>query len=199
MVDGGKGQLGVAMAVLKDLRVEGVDVIGMAKEREDHPKKMPASPPDQLPSQGDLQSEAEGSTVYQLSSATDEKGNPLPPAGRRRRLDAAGKGEDRVYLPGRKDPVYLSRWPRALFLLQRIRDEAHRFAVSYHRKVKEKEDLQSLLDRIPGIGASRRKALLTFFGDVKRVRAASVLDLQQVEGIGGEMASRIRKYLDTEK
>ncbi len=89
-------------------------------------------------------------------------------------MDTPGKGEDRVYLPGRKDPVYLSRWPMALFLLQRIRDEAHRFAVSYHRKVKEKEDLQSLLDRIPGIGAARRKALLTFFGDVKRIRAASV-------------------------
>ncbi len=200
MVDGGKGQLGVALAVLKDLRIEGVDVIGMAKEREVLPPNVPAPPPDQLPSQGELPGGSEdGPTVYKLSPPTDEKGNPLPPAGRRRRMDTPGKGEDRVYLPGRKDPVYLSRWPMALFLLQRIRDEAHRFAVSYHRKVKEKEDLQSLLDRIPGIGATRRKALLTFFGDVKRIRAASVLDLQQVEGIGGEMASRIRKFLDAEK
>ena len=199
MVDGGKGQLGVALAVLKDLRVEGVDVIGMAKEREGLPRKMPVPSPDHLPSQGELQGRSEGPAVYKLSPPTDEKDNALPPAGRRRRMDAAGKGEDRVYLPGRKDPVYLSRWPMALFLLQRIRDEAHRFAVSYHRKVKEKEDLQSLLDRIPGIGATRRKALLTFFGDVKRIRCASVLDLQQIEGIGGEMASRIRKFLDTEK
>ncbi len=200
MVDGGKGQLGVALAVLKDLRVEGVDVIGMAKERDDLPPNVPAPPPDQLPSQGELPGGSEGGpTVYKLSPPTDEKGNPLPPAGRRRRTDTPGKGEDRVYLPGRKDPVYLSRWPMALFLLQRIRDEAHRFAVSYHRKVKEKEDLQSLLDRIPGIGAARRKALLTFFGDIKRIRAASVPDLQQVEGIGGEMASRIRKFLDAEK
>ncbi len=65
--------------------------------------------------------------------------------------------------------------------------------------MKEKEDLQSLLDRIPGIGASRRKALLTFFGDVKRIRAATVLDLQQVEGIGGEMAGRIHKFLNARK
>jgi len=199
MVDGGKGQLGVALAVLKDLCVEGVDVIGLAKEREDLPRKMPVPSPDHLPSQGELQGRSEGPAVYKLSPPTDEKGNALPPAGRRRRMDAAGKGEDRVYLPGRKDPVYLSRWPMALFLLQRIRDEAHRFAVSYHRKVKEKEDLQSLLDRIPGIGATRRKALLTFFGDVKRIRSASLLDLQQVEGIGGEMANRIRKFLDAEK
>ena len=188
MVDGGKGQLSVALAVLKDLCVDGVDVIGIAKEREEIPQNIPKSPPDRqpsqeelsraseggptvyrlspatdlkgnnlpLPSQGELRGgSGDGPTVYKLSSPVDEKGNPLPPAGRRRRMDAAGKGEDRVYLPGRKDPVYLSRWPMALFLLQRIRDEAHRFAVTYHRKVKEKEDLQSLLDRIPGIGASR--------------------------------------------
>jgi excinuclease ABC subunit C len=152
IVDGGKGQLGVALAVMKDLGIEGVDVIGLAKERDD--------PRPDIPN------------------------------------DTPGKGEDRVYLPGRKDPVYLSRLPAALFLLQRIRDEAHRFAVTYHRKVKEKADLQSLLDRIPGIGPARRKALLTFFGDVQRVRAASVEDLQQVEGIGAENARRIRTFLD---
>jgi excinuclease ABC subunit C len=149
MVDGGKGQLGVALAVLKDLGIEGMDVIALAKERDDPRPDVPMT-----------------------------------------------KGEDRVFLPGRKDPVYLSRWPPALFLLQRIRDEAHRFAVTYHRKVKEKADLQSLLDRIPGIGPARRKALLIFFGDVRRVRAASVADLMQVEGIGGETARRIRAFLD---
>ncbi|MCX5823729.1 MAG: excinuclease ABC subunit UvrC [Deltaproteobacteria bacterium] len=153
IVDGGKGQLGVALAVLKDLGIEGMDVIGLAKERDDPRPEVPNETP--------------------------------------------GKGEDRVFLPGRKDPVYLSRWPAALFLLQRIRDEAHRFAVTYHRKVKEKADLQSLLDRIPDIGPARRKALLTFFGDVQRVRAASVEGLQQVEGIGAETARRIRIFLDT--
>jgi excinuclease ABC subunit C len=144
MVDGGKGQLGVALAVLKDLGIEGLDVIGLAKERD----------------------------------------------------DLTIKEEDRVYLPGRKDPVYLTRWPAALFLLQRIRDEAHRFAVAYHRKVKKKEDLQSLLDRIPGVGPERKKALLVFFGDVKRIRSASVDDLQRVEGIGVETAQRIRTFLN---
>jgi excinuclease ABC subunit C len=152
MVDGGKGQLGVALAILKDLAVKGVDVIGLAKERDDARLDVPNGAP--------------------------------------------GKGEDRVYLPGRKDPVTLSRWPAALFLLQRVRDEAHRFAVSYHRKVKEKEDLRSLLDRIPGIGPARRKALLVFLGDVRRIRAASVEELQQVEGIGPETARRIREFLD---
>ncbi|MFZ4440352.1 MAG: excinuclease ABC subunit UvrC [Syntrophales bacterium] len=153
IVDGGKGQLGVALAVLKDLAIEGIDVIGLAKERDDPGLHVPNGTP--------------------------------------------GKGEDRVFIPGRKDPIYLSRWPAALFLLQRIRDEAHRFAVTYHRKVKEKADLQSLLDQIPGIGPARRKALLIFFGDVQRVRAASVEELQQVEGIGAENARRIRMFLDT--
>jgi excinuclease ABC subunit C len=152
IVDGGKGQLGVALAVLKDLGIEGMDVIALAKERDDAQSDTPDGAP--------------------------------------------GKEEDRVFLPGRKDPVYLSRWPAALFLLQRIRDEAHRFAVTYHRKVKEKADLQSLLDRIPGIGPARRKALLTVFGYVQRVRAASIEDLQQVEGIGEETARRIRMFLD---
>ena len=108
----------------------------------------------------------------------------------------AGKTEDRFYLPGRKDPVYLTRWPAARFLLQRVRDEAHRFAVAYHRKLKEKEDLRSLLDRIPGIGEARRKALLLFFGDVTRIRAATVDELRQVAGIGGGIAARIRAFLD---
>jgi excinuclease ABC subunit C len=200
MVDGGKGQLGVALAVLKDLAVEGVDVIGLAKGRDERKSNVPDPSPEHLLSPGELQSGSEDDPrVYVLSHATKEKDGALPPSGRGRRTDTPGKGEDRVYLPGRKDPVYLSRWPAALFLLQRVRDEAHRFAVSYHRKVKEKEDLQSLLDRITGIGVSRRKALLTFFGDIKRIRAASVPELRRVEGIGGEMAGRIRKFLDAEK
>jgi len=197
MVDGGKGQLGVALAVLKDLHIEGVDVIGIAKERDEIPRRPAPSPAPPSPKGESSEGSEEGPTVYTLTPATDRKGNLLPPADRRR--PAADKGEDRVYLPGRKDSVYLSRWPAVLFLLQRIRDEAHRFAVSYHRKVKEKEDLQSLLDRIPGIGESRRKALLTFFGDVKHIRAASVLDLRQVEGIGAQTAGRIHKFLNPVK
>ncbi|MBU1184570.1 MAG: excinuclease ABC subunit C, partial [Proteobacteria bacterium] len=137
-----------------------------------------------------------GPAVSVRPAGAGENGGVSPPAGGGRRMDTPGKGEDRVYLPGRKDSVYLSRWPAALFLLQRVRDEAHRFAVSYHRKVKEKEDLRSLLDRIPGIGPARRKALLVFLGDVRRIRAASVEELQQVEGIGPETARQIREFLD---
>ena len=127
-----------------------------------------------------------------------ERDDARAPADRGRGTDRSGSGEDRVYLPGRKEPVYLSRWPAALFLLQRIRDEAHRFAVTYHRKIREKDELRSLLDGIPGIGAKRRKALLVFFGDVERIRTATTSELQQVEGIGRETADRIRTFLNGE-
>jgi len=194
MVDGGKGQLGVALAVLKDLGIEGLDVIGLAKERDDRPAGAPVA---RRPGTQETDATAEPGPPDAPVDAESRRTPETPTAtGPRQISETPGKEEDRVYLSGRKDPVYLSRWPAALFLLQRIRDEAHRFAVTYHRKVKEKEDLQSLLDRIPGIGPARRKALLVFFGDVRRVRSVSVEDLQQVEGIGAETARRIRAFLD---
>ncbi len=198
MVDGGKGQLGVAMAVLRDLAIEGIDVIGLAKERDEPAVGSSCQLPAVMPEAADSREASADAAVYRLHPSArrrEETEVPSPDRGRRP-PGGGGRGEDRVYLPGRKDPVYLSRWPAALFLLQRVRDEAHRFALAYHRKVKEKEDLRSLLDRIPGIGALRKKALLVHFGDVGRVRAASIQDLQQVEGIGRETARRIREFLD---
>ena len=196
MVDGGKGQLGVALAVLKDCGNEGIDVIGLAKERDDqrtgHSGPSPAL---QLPPGGKPSDSGRGIMVYRLSADAGVGAREGTPARRISRTETPGRGADRVFLPGRKDPVYLNRWPAALFLLQRVRDEAHRFAVAYYRKVKEKEDLRSLLDRIPGIGETRRKALLLFFGDVERIRAASADELQQVAGIGGGIAERIRAFL----
>ncbi len=158
MVDGGKGQLSVALSVMKDLGIAGVDVIGLAKAIDDV----------NLPGARRL--------------AGKEKAR-YP------------RGEDRVFIPNRKDPIYLNRWPAALFLLQRVRDEAHRFAVAYHRKRKETQDLQSLLDRIDGVGPVRKKALLTHFGDVKKIKGATPEDLQQVEGIGRDTAEAIVTYL----
>ena len=198
MVDGGKGQLGVALAVLKDLAIEGPDVIALAKERDDREPGPSAALPGNPDNAGGLGDGADGSIVYKMTggSGAGGKNKTSARALREGRTETPGKGEDRVFIPGRKDPIYISRWPSALFLLQRIRDEAHRFAVSYHRKVKEKEDLTSLLDRIPGIGHSRRRALLTHFGDIKRVRAASIPELMGVEGIGKKAAERIREFLD---
>ena len=106
-----------------------------------------------------------------------------------------GKSEDRVYLPRRKDPIYLKAWPHALAVLQRVRDEAHRFALSYHHQIKQKNDLRSILDEIPDIGKARRKILLKHFGSSKQVKDATLEELQKVPGIGKELAEKIYSYL----
>lgn len=105
------------------------------------------------------------------------------------------KEEDRIYLPGRKDPVYLTRYPACLFLLQRIRDESHRFAVTYHRKLMEKRNLRSVLDDLPGVSRIRRGSLLSHFGDIGRIKEASKEDLQEVQGIGEKLAVKIQNGL----
>jgi excinuclease ABC subunit C len=145
LVDGGKGQLGVAVAVLKDLNIEGVDVVALAKET------------------------------------------------RQRYTDGS---EDRVFIVGKKDPLHVSKWPEALFLLQKVRDEAHRFAVTYYRQLKGRGDFHSLLDEITGISTAKKKALLRLLGDVGRIRDASIQELQEVQGIGRKTAAKIHAFLN---
>ena len=105
--------------------------------------------------------------------------------------------EDRVYLPRRKDPVYLARHPQAFFLLQQLRDEAHRFALAYHHTVKERHDFHSLLDEIPGIGNARKQALLVHFGDIRNVAAASPEELQQAKGMNKKLADSVHAFLNS--
>ncbi|PKN69297.1 MAG: excinuclease ABC subunit C [Deltaproteobacteria bacterium HGW-Deltaproteobacteria-12] len=152
VVDGGKGQLNVALSVLKDLKIK-LDVIGLAKEERTF---------------------LSGSRIIKKKTA---------------------KAEDRVYLPRRKDAVFLSAFPQALSLLQRLRDEAHRFAVSFHHKLKQKNDLRSLLEAIPDVGNRRKRMLLRHFGSAEQVRNASFEDLQKVSGIGKELAEKIYSHL----
>ena len=148
MVDGGKGQLGVAVAVFQELGITEVDVIGLAKMRTER--------------------------------------DPF--------AEEVAHSAERVFLPGRKNPVVLLPNSTALFLLQRLRDEAHRFAITYHRQLRAKERLSSPLDTISGVGPSRRKALLRHFGSLKRVRAATLEELRQVSGITQTTAEAIRRW-----
>ncbi|MDI6742829.1 MAG: excinuclease ABC subunit UvrC, partial [Smithella sp.] len=152
VVDGGKGQLNVALSVLRDLHLR-VDAIGLAKE--------------------------------------ERAAFPAKSGGRKK----SGKSEDRVYLPRRKDAVYLSAWPQALRILQQARDEAHRFALRYHQTVRQKKDLRSILDDIPDIGKERRKILLKYFGSDRRLRESSMEELQKVPGIGKLLAEKIYAHL----
>ena len=147
MVDGGKGQLQVATTLCRDLGIDGIDIISLAKE----------------------------------------KSAPSP--------QGIIKTEDRVYLPRRKDPFYITRYPQACFLLQQLRDEAHRCALAYHHQLKNRQDFHSLLDEIPGIGEAKKRALLVHFGDLRKVAAASPGELQNVPGINQALAELVYTFL----
>jgi excinuclease ABC subunit C len=142
VVDGGKGQVSVVLAVLADLGVHDLAVIGLAKPRVEHAR-------------GDRHA------------------------------------VDKVVVPGIKDAQRLRSNDPALLLLQALRDESHRTAVQFHQKIRRKSRLGSELDQIPGVGTSRRKALLTRFGSVAGVRSASVEELTQLPGIAEGLAKSI--------
>ncbi|MBS2037735.1 excinuclease ABC subunit UvrC [bacterium] len=136
IVDGGKGQLGVAVEVLAELGLsDRVALAGLAKENE------------------------------------------------------------WLFVPGRSQPVVLARTSRALLTVTHMRDETHRFAVSYHRNVRKVAFKQSALDDAPGIGQGRKQALLRHFGSLRRLSAASLKELAQVEGMGQKSARKLFEYL----
>ena len=147
MVDGGKGQMNVALGVLKELGIDGVDVIGLAKDRV-------------------------------------QKGHA--PAIER-------KGE-RIFLPKRKEPISLKKASPALHLLQHIRDESHRFAITYHKKLRHKGDFHSLLDEIPGIGKERKKRLLRYFKSVEKIREASMEELESIPRMNRKVAQQVFSF-----
>jgi len=101
----------------------------------------------------------------------------------------------RVFLVDRKDPIVLPQNSPELFALTRLRDEAHRFAITFQRKVSRKRGLQSQLDSVPGVGETRRKALLIHFGSLKRLKEATIEDISRVESIGPAVAERIHAFL----
>ncbi|HEX5061138.1 MAG TPA: excinuclease ABC subunit UvrC [Kofleriaceae bacterium] len=147
VIDGGKGQLGMAVTALTDLGVPlggdtGVEVIGLAKERE---------------------------------------------------LEA-GSAPDRIYRRNVKDSIPLRANSPELFVLARIRDEAHRFANAFHRDRRGKATLRSELDAIPGIGATRRQRLLKHFGSVRAIRLASLDDLAKAPGMNRKAAQQVVEY-----
>ncbi len=157
VMDGGKGQLAVALSVLKDMKITGVDVIGLAKKRP-----------------GD-----------------DERGDEDTGVSGK-----VSRESDRVYLPGRKNPLYLTRVPVLLHLLQRVRDEAHRFALAGHRKMRDRTAFESPLESLPGIGPARKRELLSRFGSLDGIRRARTEDLAATAGIGPRRALMIRELLD---
>jgi excinuclease ABC subunit C len=113
-------------------------------------------------------------------------------------LCGLAKRLEEVWLPGEDQPVILPRTSEALYLLQRVRDEAHRFAITYHRQRRSRAMTTSALDGVPGLGETRKKALLTRFGSLKRLRAASVEDIMAVPGVGRRTAEAVSAALHRE-
>ena len=110
---------------------------------------------------------------------------------------AAGlaKQNEELFIPEKSDPIMLPRHSQALYLIQRVRDEAHRFAITAHRNRRDKAGVASVLDSIPGIGPTRRKALLAHFGGIDAIREASIEEIQSVKGMNSKLAATVKENL----
>jgi len=135
IIDGGKGQLGAVLAVLRELGIDDQPIVSLAKQHEE------------------------------------------------------------IFVPGRPASIILPRDSQALFLVQRIRDEAHRFAITYHRNVRGKRSLESSLDAVPGVGGGRKRDLLRHFGSAASLRRATLEEIAAVPGIGPKIALTIKEHL----
>jgi excinuclease ABC subunit C len=112
-------------------------------------------------------------------------------------LDVLGlaKRQEEIYVPRLAEPVTLAADSRALLLLRAVRDEAHRFAVSYHRRLRTRRSLGSALDLVPGVGPKRKSALIKAFGSLERMVAASPQEIAEKAGLSATLAERIKKAL----
>jgi excinuclease ABC subunit C len=111
-------------------------------------------------------------------------------------LASLAKREEEVFVPGRATPLPLPEEGRPKRLLQKVRDEVHRFSVAYHRKLREESARRSLLDGVPGVGAVRKEALLQRFGSVAAIGERTIEELTEVSGIGVETARRIKQAIE---
>jgi excinuclease ABC subunit C len=210
VVDGGKGQLNVARAALRELglSVSDVPLAGLAKSRvlEDAERFAARQGYRVGEAWGDFASlnNTEGAPVPHPTGILSQ-GSDTPPAeparrGRSRKRGRFVRGDverspERVFLPGQKNPVVLRQNTSELHLLARLRDEAHRFAITFHRKLRRERNFRSVLEEIPGVGDKRKRALLGHFGSLKRIRAATAAEIAQVEGFNEELAERVQRFL----
>ena len=107
------------------------------------------------------------------------------------------KEREEVWLPNATGPLVLPATSQALYMLQRLRDEAHRFAITYHRKLRGKAQTKSLLDEVPGVGPARKRALLRVFGSTRQMRSATVEQIASVPGISHDLAEKIHSGLNS--
>lgn len=105
------------------------------------------------------------------------------------------KENEEIFIPGSPDPILLPRTSQSLYMVQRIRDEAHRFGITYHRKLRSDRTFTSVLDEIPGIGPKRKQALMKHFGSVRAISAASLDELAALDGMTRDAAEKVKEYI----
>ncbi len=177
VIDGGKGQLSSAQSALKDRKIEGVDLISLAKEREG--VIQPASGESSLE---EFETSETGETALGKTPRMTSEKKPA-------------KKPERVFLPNQKNPIILHLNSPELQVLVRIRDEAHRFGITFHRNLRIKKGLTSILDQIPGIGPVRRKQLIKHFGSVKKLAQASLEEIEKVPQMTHPLAQEVYEHL----
>ncbi len=189
VVDGGKGQLNAALAAARDLGVATspvsgipgapfVEMVGLAKSRL-------------------VDATALGTARVVARRARRGRAADVADAAEARERGFVGevaRSPERVFLPGRKDPVVLRQNSAEMFLLSRLRDEAHRFAITFHRKLRRERNLRSVLEEIQGVAEGRKRSLLRHFGSLKRVREATVEEIGEVEGFGPRQAAAVHEF-----
>jgi excinuclease ABC subunit C len=105
------------------------------------------------------------------------------------------KENEEIFVPGSPDPIILPRSSQGLYMVQRIRDEAHRFGITYHRKLRSDRTFKSVLDEIPGIGPKRKQALMKHYGSIRAISAASIDDLATLNGMNRDAAEKVKEYI----
>jgi excinuclease ABC subunit C len=188
VVDGGKGQLGVALAAARDAGIDVRPGVGLPKER-DAAVSLPAETPEPQPVSAPAEAPEHAATSTESKPAeADGKAKTKP-------TDGASKNPDRVFLPQAKDAIPIRPNSAEMFVLQRLRDEAHRFAVTFHRSQRRKRTLSSSLSQIPGIGPTRQRALLRHFGSLRKIREATPEELLQVPGMTRAAVESVHQHL----
>jgi excinuclease ABC subunit C len=203
VIDGGKGQLGMALAAARDVGIDvrpgtGLSIVGLAKERE----TLTESNEDRGQVPGPVGSQEPAPPIEAPPLPIEETASPIvaPPAeGKTKRRRGKGEGAptklpDRVFLAHAKDAILIRPNSAEMFILQQLRDEAHRFAITFHRSQRRRLTLRSALSEIAGIGESRQRLLLRHFGSVKKIREATLDDLAAVPGMTQSAAQAVHEH-----
>jgi excinuclease ABC subunit C len=192
VVDGGKGQLGVALAAARDVGIDvrpgaGLPIVALAKERDSFASELAETTPvsmDPGVEPTPAKPAASAGPAEPIESAANSAATPRPASNR----------PDRVFLAHGKDPIPIGPSSAEMFVLARLRDEAHRFAVGFHRSLRKRRTLRSVLSGIPGVGPVRQRALLRHFGSLKKVGEATLEELLGAPGMTEAAASAVRAY-----